>query len=62
MKLTRREVAGALAVPAATLAQSPQASVDEGLDKAREKQRRDSAAIAKLEVPIETEPALFFRP
>ncbi len=61
MKLTRREWAGALAAPAAALAYEPPASADEGLEKAREKQRRDTAAIAKLQVPIETEPAFFFR-
>lgn len=62
MKLTRRELAGALAGPAALMAQAPQASPDDVLEKAREEQRRDSAAIAKLRVPIETEPAFVFRP
>ncbi|HWR52343.1 MAG TPA: hypothetical protein VN428_14620 [Bryobacteraceae bacterium] len=62
MKLTRREWAGALVVPAAALAQAPPAMADEALEKAREEQRRESVAIAKLDVPIETEPALFFRP
>ncbi len=68
MKLTRRELAGALTGGAAALAaaaalpQSPETQASEELLKAAiEEQRRDSARIAKLEVPMDTEPAFSFR-
>jgi hypothetical protein len=63
MKLTRRELAAALAGAAAANAQAPAQSAPEDLLKnAVEETRRDSAAIANYAVPMATEPAFSFRP
>ena len=61
MKLTRRQMVAALA-PAAALAQSPAAaSPADELKAAEERRKANSEALAKLQVPMETEPAFQFR-
>lgn len=60
MKLTRRELVAALA-PAAALAQTPAASPADELTAARARVKSNSEALAKLAVPMETEPAFQFR-
>lgn len=63
MKLTRRELVAALG-PAAALAQTvsnttPATPADE-LKAAQMRLKANSEALAKLSVPIETEPAFHF--
>ena len=63
MKLTRRQLVAALG-PAAALAQSasnsaPATPADE-LKAAQARLKANSEAIAKVSVPIETEPAFHF--
>ena len=64
MKLTRRELgASAIAVTAlgVATAQTP-SSADESIAQAvRETNRRNAEALAKFELPIDTEPAFQFR-
>ena len=64
MKLTRREWAGTLAAGLAAAPQTghAQESAAQLLEQATQETRRDSAAIARLEVPAATEPAFAFRP
>ena len=61
MKLTRRELVAALA-PAAALAQTPppMAPADE-LKAALGRLKANSDALAKLPVPMDTEPAFQFK-
>jgi hypothetical protein len=66
MKLTRRALAGAILSPAAAaaLAQTqpaPPSTPDEELKAARDRNRSITETLAKLPVPIETEPALQFK-
>jgi hypothetical protein len=62
-RITRRTLAGAILTPAA-LAQT-QAPIprtpDEELAAIREQNGRNSEALAKLQVPIATEPAFQFK-
>ncbi len=64
MKLTRRELAAAAAAPAlAARGPSPEeAAADKELLAAREAVSRNAEALAKREVPMETEPAFQFKP
>ena len=61
MKLTRRELAAAALVPACAAAQEP-APANKELEAAREAVRRSGEALAKRDIPIETEPAFQFKP
>jgi hypothetical protein len=62
MKVTRRELVAAL-VPAAALAQTnpPPSSAADELKDARARLKANGDALAKLAVPMETEPAFQFR-
>jgi hypothetical protein len=61
MKLTRREMVAALA-PAAAMAQAPApATPADELKAAQARLKANSQALAKLQVPMETEPAFQFR-
>ena len=63
MKLTRRQLATAL-TSAAALAQTPSgppATPEEELKAARDRIKAAGAALAKQEVPVETEPAFQFK-
>ena len=60
MKLTRRQMVASLA-PAAAMAQaSPPATPADELKAAEARLKANSEALAKLQVPIETEPAFQF--
>ncbi|MGD0199117.1 MAG: hypothetical protein ABSD27_00045 [Bryobacteraceae bacterium] len=64
MKLTRRELAAALAGGAAALAQAPgnaPETPDSLAQAAAEEVRKQAAAVAKVSIPIQTEPAFAFR-
>ena len=63
MKLTRRQLASAL-TSAAALAQTPSgppATPEDELKAARDRFQANGAALAKQEVPVETEPAFQFK-
>lgn len=60
MKVTRRQLAAALAVAPLPLAASPQAPED--LDAtARERVKSNAAALNPVPLPMSTEPAVTFR-
>jgi hypothetical protein len=60
MKVTRRQLAAALAVAPLPLAASPQATED--LDAAaRERVKSTAAALNPVPLPMSTEPAVTFR-
>jgi hypothetical protein len=60
MKVTRRSlVTNVLAVPA--IAQTAPATAQDELQAARENVRRNAEALAKVNVPVETEPAFLFK-
>jgi hypothetical protein len=59
MKLTRRKLAAALLAPAAAAQQQPPPADDLAAARARLKANAD--AIAKVEVPMSTEPAFSFK-
>jgi hypothetical protein len=59
MKLTRRKLAAALLAPAAAQAQTQTPPRDE-VEAARTRLKANAEAIAKLEVPMSTEPAFRF--
>jgi hypothetical protein len=64
MKLTRRQLATALA-SAAALAQTPSgppATPQDELKAAQDRLTANGAALAKQEVPMATEPAFQFKP
>ena len=61
MKLTRRAILGSAAVTALAQTQPAPATPDEELKAARERIKTNSETLAKLAVPIETEPALQFK-
>jgi hypothetical protein len=64
MELTRRKLAGAvLSSAAAALAQTqpPPPTADEDLKAARDRIKANSEALAKIPVPMATEPALQFK-
>ena len=58
--LTRRDLALVLAVPAALTGQA-QPPVDE-LEASRAQIRQNAERLAKVELPLTTEPAVHFRP
>ena len=63
MKLTRRELAGALTA-AAALAQTPPAvtpTPTAELESARQEVQANVAALLQMEVPMTTEPAFQFK-
>ncbi len=62
MKITRRELAAALAVPAARAQQPAAASADEELKAAKERIRSTSDALSRQSVPMAVEPAFQFKP
>ncbi len=60
MNVTRRSlIAGAVAAPA--IAQAAPATPEAELEAARESLRRNAEALAKVKVPVETEPAFLFK-
>ncbi|HUA22258.1 MAG TPA: hypothetical protein VMB25_26115 [Bryobacteraceae bacterium] len=67
-KLTRREAAAALSASVAALAQTPQpsnplpASADEELQRARAVWRENADTLARVALPMATEPAFLFKP
>ena len=65
MKLTRRSLFAAVtAAPLIAVAQEapqPSSSRDEDLKSARETMANNAALLAKVEVPIATEPAFVFK-
>jgi len=66
LKLTRRELAAAVSVSSALLAQQtpppplPQ-NPEEELKAAREQLRQNSEALAKFDLPLSAEPAVHFK-
>lgn len=60
MKLTRRKLAAALLAPAAVQAQQPAPPRDE-VEAARARLKANAETVAKVEVPMSTEPAFSFR-
>ena len=62
MQLTRRKLTAALLAPAAVAqGQNPPASADDLDAAARARLKSDSDAIAKVDVPMSTEPAFSFK-
>jgi hypothetical protein len=64
MKLTRRELAAAVAGAAPLAAQAPPATPEtpaEELKAAAERLRRTEEAISKFALPMATEPAFLFK-
>lgn len=57
MKLSRRELAALAAAASAHAAQQP----EDEIKAARESGRRTGEALAKVKVPVETEPAFLFK-
>jgi hypothetical protein len=67
MKISRRRLAVSALVPAAAMAQNlsaqaPSEAPEELLKNARELVRRNGEALAKVAIPIATEPAFQFKP
>lgn len=61
MKLTRRQLAG-MAVAAPALAQTQPADSPSGADQsARDNNKRNSDTLARVEIPVATEPAFQFK-
>ena len=61
-KLTRRQLAAAIAaVPAARLPAQAPATDDDLPKRARDQVRRNAAELAKHQLPMATEPAFVFR-
>jgi hypothetical protein len=64
-KFTRRQLALAISTSAIVLAQTPApplpSSPDEELKAVRETLRQNSEQLAKVELPMSTEPAVHFR-
>jgi hypothetical protein len=64
-KLTRRELAAVISTSAVLLAQTPTSPLpsnpDEELKAVRETLRLNSEQLAKVELPMSTEPAVHFR-
>jgi hypothetical protein len=62
MKISRRQLAMlAVAIPAGVQAQAPAADSDEETRSAHELLKSNAEAMAKVKVPIETEPAVHFK-
>ncbi len=62
MKLTRRQLAGALTT-AAALAQAPPAPLtpEQELQAARDQVKAAASALEQIEIPMSTEPAFQFK-
>jgi hypothetical protein len=61
MKLTRRKLAAALLAPAAAAnAQTPQPAAD-AVQAARDRIKANGDILAKIEIPMATEPAVTFK-
>ena len=60
MKPTRRELAAALLLPAAASAQTPQPAGDLAA-AARDRLKQSAAALARVDLPMSTEPAFQFK-
>jgi len=64
-KLTRRELAAVISTSAVLLAQTPApplpANADDELKATRDTIRQNSELLAKVEMPMSTEPAVHFR-
>jgi hypothetical protein len=64
-KFTRRQLALAVSTSAIVLAQTPApplpSNADEELKAVRDTLRQNSEALAKVELPMSTEPAVHFR-
>jgi hypothetical protein len=64
MKITRREMAAALAagpVTASPAAAAPQGADDVELRAALDRQKRNADAVNAVKIPMETEPAFQFK-
>jgi hypothetical protein len=63
MKITRRELAAALAAPVAarSQAQPAESATDEEVKLAKERLRAASEALSAQDVPMSTEPAFQFK-
>ncbi len=63
-KMTRRQLAGAIltATGAAAGAQAPSSTPATEPEAARDRNQRIAEALAKVQVPMETEPAFHFTP
>jgi len=59
MKLTRRELTAALLAPAA-VAQTPQIAADP-VQAARDRIKTNGDILAKIEIPMDLEPAVTFK-
>jgi len=61
-KMTRRQLAGAMLATAAAAQGPPSPPMSSGaeLDAARQQNQRTGEALAKLELPMDTEPAFHF--
>ncbi|MFB3829464.1 MAG: hypothetical protein ACE15B_22025 [Bryobacteraceae bacterium] len=57
MKLSRRELAALAAAASARAAERP----EDELKAARESGRRTGETLAKVQIPVETEPAFLFK-
>jgi hypothetical protein len=67
MRFTRRKFAVSALAPAVALAQNPPApppsdAPEELTKNARDQVRRNGEALAKINIPIATEPAFQFKP
>ena len=64
MKLTRRQLAASLAASAAAMAQTQPAAFaaeDEEMKAVRDRLKAAAAELAKVEIPVSTEPAFQFK-
>ena len=61
MKITRRKLAAALLVPAATIPAPAQTAPTDELEAARAEVKANAEALAKVEIPMSTEPAFRFQ-
>jgi hypothetical protein len=67
MKISRRRLAASALAPAVALAQNrpaqpPSEAPDDLLKNAKDLVRRNGEALAKISIPIATEPAFQFKP
>jgi hypothetical protein len=60
MKLTRRELTAVLLAPAAATAQTPQPTADP-VQAARDRIKANGDILAKIEIPMDLEPAVTFK-
>jgi hypothetical protein len=60
VRMTRRQLAGAILATGATAAAAQTPAPAEELQAAQEQNQRTAEALAKVQVPIESEPAFHF--